>query len=107
MIFSKKKNTNYIKYIIFIFVAFAINFFVNSTYNNNEFQTENYIEEAIQKSAFHCYAVEGSFPPNMEYLKKNYGILFNTDDYIVDYQYRGENIPPDIFVSKKGKSLWN
>ena len=37
-------------------------------------------------------------------LTKNYGILFDTDKYIADYQSRGGNIPPDIFVSRKGKN---
>lgn len=106
MIFTKNKKRNFSKITVFLFILFSgmIYLFSISAQDSNDGQTEKYIEDAIQKAAFHCYAAEGSFPPDMEYLTKNYGILFDTDKYIADYQSRGGNILPDIFVSRKGKN---
>lgn len=90
--------------LLFLLIAIFIYMVSSSTGENNDNQTEHYIEEAIRRASFQCYASEGSFPPDMEYIQKNYGIMFDSDDYIVDYQSRGGNLPPDIFVSKKGKN---
>ena len=61
------------------------------------------IEEAVRKTSLECYALEGSFPPSIEYLKDNYGLIVNNDAYFYHYQANGSNMPPDIRVMKKWK----
>ena len=41
-------------------------------------QTEN-LRLAIQRSAVHCYAVEGVYPESLDYLKEHYGITYDPD----------------------------
>lgn len=69
--------------------------------DNGAEQSNTAIEKAIQKSALECYALEGSFPPNIEYLAKNYGLIVNNDAYFYHYQPNGSNIMPDIKVMKR------
>lgn len=61
------------------------------------------IEDAVRKMALECYALEGSFPPSVEYLKENYGLIVNDNAYFYHYQANGSNMPPDIRVIKKWK----
>ncbi len=57
------------------------------------------IEDAVQKSALQCYAVEGIYPPDLEYLQTNYGLAVNTKDFIVVYDAFASNLPPTIIVT--------
>lgn len=34
------------------------------------------LETALERSISQCYAVEGSYPPSLEYLKQHYGLLY-------------------------------
>lgn len=56
------------------------------------------LQEAILRSAVHCYAVEGSYPESLAYLEEHYGITYNKDQYLVDYEITGSNILPDVTV---------
>ena len=35
------------------------------------------LETALERSISQCYAVEGSYPPSLEYLKQHYGLLYD------------------------------
>lgn len=59
------------------------------------------LEDAIRKAAVQCYAIEGSYPPNIDYLTEHYGIVLNNSAYFYDYQTIGSNVMPDITVIRK------
>ncbi len=61
------------------------------------------IRKAVRESALQCYAVEGVYPPDIEYLQENYGLRINTDAYIVAYEAFAENQMPNIKVVKRNK----
>ena len=58
------------------------------------------IREAVRRSALQCYAVEGVYPPNLQYLEDNYGLQVNTKDYYVSYEAfaSASNLPPTVKV---------
>ncbi len=56
------------------------------------------IRDAVQRSALQCYAVEGVYPPDLQYLEDNYGLQINTEDYYVVYDCFASNLPPTIRV---------
>lgn len=43
---------------------------IDKFWENGQEDTNTAIEDAIRKSALECYALEGSFPPSVDYLKK-------------------------------------
>ena len=45
------------------------------------------LETALERSISQCYAVEGSYPPSLEYLKQHYGLLYDEDSFFIDYEY--------------------
>ena len=56
------------------------------------------IKETVEKYAIQCYASEGSYPPNIEYLEKEYGLIVDRDKYIYDYEIFASNIMPYITI---------
>lgn len=64
-------------------------------------EQEKSLIEALNRGVVQCYAVEGSYPENLDYLREHYGISYNETQFFVDYRPRGENIMPDITVIRK------
>ena len=60
------------------------------------------LENAITRSVTYCYTVEGTYPENLDYLKKNYGLNYDEDTFFVDYRVIGSNVLPDITIIEKG-----
>ena len=58
-------------------------------------------EESILRGAVSCYALEGFYPPDYEYLKENYGIRVDEEKYTVFYSVFASNMMPDITVVEK------
>lgn len=59
------------------------------------------LETALQRSITQCYAVEGTYPPTLEYLIAHYGLTYNPDLFLIDYEYYGSNLLPDVTVLRK------
>lgn len=102
----KKPNKSYRNGLI-LFILF-ISVFVGSFYNGIDGMRENTreqsiksIEKAIEKAAVLCYAIEGSYPPDVRYLKDNYGIIIDESKYFYYYEVNGANILPKITVFKR------
>lgn len=56
------------------------------------------LENSLKRAAVACYAAEGVYPPNVQYLEDRYGIQINSDLYIVKYEVIASNLMPDITV---------
>jgi len=83
-------------------IYFAASCFGVSTYRENlsGSRTEE-IRRSIERAAVQCYALEGHYPPNIEYLEENYGIKLNEDKYHYEYVVFASNIRPSINVIEK------
>jgi len=55
-------------------------------------------EESIRRAVINCYASEGIYPPDFEYLKDHYGIRIDESKYLVHYMIFADNIMPDVTV---------
>ena len=55
-------------------------------------------EESIRRAAVQCYALEGIYPTNIDYLIEHYGIRPDTGRFVVHYQFVADNLLPDIMV---------
>lgn len=59
------------------------------------------LRDAIRRASVQCYAIEGRYPPSVEYLEENYGIQIDRDKYDVFYSGFASNFMPDITVNQK------
>lgn len=56
------------------------------------------LKNAILRSAVSCYAFEGVYPESLSYLKEHYGVTWNENKYMVDYEIIGANLMPSVTV---------
>ena len=56
------------------------------------------LEEAVRRAAVACYAAEGFYPPDLEYMKEHYGLQIDSERYTVVYEVFGTNLMPDITI---------
>lgn len=61
------------------------------------------LEEAVRKGCVACYATEGTYPTDLEYLEEHYGVQIDRERYTVQYVAFAENLMPDITVLEKTK----
>lgn len=64
-------------------------------------QGRQQLEDALRRAAVACYAAEGRYPPNAEYLAEHYGVQINEKRYAVFYEVAGENLMPQITVVER------
>ncbi len=60
------------------------------------------LEQSLRRAAVACYAAEGVYPPDTDYLKDHYGIQIDETRYTVFYDIFADNLMPDITVLEKG-----
>ena len=60
------------------------------------------LENALRRAAVACYAAEGIYPPDLDYLAEHYGIQVEEESYIVFYEIFADNLMPNITVLEKG-----
>lgn len=56
------------------------------------------LDQAVKRAAVQCYAIEGRYPPSVEYLEEHYGLFINREKYYVFYDGWASNIMPDITI---------
>jgi hypothetical protein len=61
------------------------------------------IENSIKKYAVQCYAAEGSYPPDLEYLEEHYGLILDKENYFYYYDAFSSNFMPKISVYSRMK----
>ncbi len=71
---------------------------VSKVYNQ---QSLIIVKQSVQRAAVECYSVEGIYPPNIEYLKDNYSLSYNSDKYYVFYETFASNVMPTIEVYER------
>lgn len=59
---------------------------------------EETLRSAIARACVQCYAIEGRYPPSVQYLEENYGIRIDRKRFYVFYEGFASNIMPDITV---------
>lgn len=56
---------------------------------------------AIRKATVQCYADEGRYPAELDYLIENYNVHIDTDNFMVVYDCAAANVSPNISVFRK------
>ena len=98
------KNTNRIRKlpclsllvfaVLLILLIYGVSYISEATVN----EQQHSLETALHRSIIQCYAVEGTYPPSLDYLKTHYGLTYDEDPFFVDYTIVGSNLLPDITV---------
>lgn len=85
--------------LIIILFLYGVNY-VSKSSEEKQFES---LSTAISRDIAQCYAVEGAYPPSLEYIKDHYGLTYNESMFYVDYQAIGSNIMPDVTIIRQNK----
>jgi len=59
------------------------------------------LEDALRRTAAACYASEGFYPPDVDYMVQHYGLQYDEAVYRVHYEIFASNLMPEITVVEK------
>ena len=103
---NQKKQYTYRRAILSacVFLLIVVFFYqgIDSLSKDSLRRQKETLENALSRSITYCYAVEGSYPESLNYLKEHYGITYNEDKFFVDYRVSGANVLPDVKIIEKG-----
>ena len=99
--FIKNRQTSYLRNVL-ISIALFLAVFGFFSYGIVSVQKDMEKNEMETRDVTRCYAQEGTYPESLAYLKKHYGLTYDSSKYFVDYQPLGANIMPDVTIIRKG-----
>lgn len=103
----RKKSGGFVRGLAVTLAVFALLFAVSLGMLNyigtaSEAAQIETVKNAVRNAVVTCYAVEGSYPPDVDYLVQNYGLAYDDSRFLVYYEAFASNIIPEIRVSVKG-----
>ena len=75
---------------------------VSNLQEGRQSEGKQQLEDAVRRGAVACYAAEGIYPPNLEYVEEHYGIQVDRERYTVEYEIFASNLMPDVTVLENG-----
>ena len=98
----KKMSLSFVSMLVClaIMAALALLVIINvqeygSSYNERRLDE---IRNTLLSYVSQCYALEGAYPPDLQYLEDNYGLIMDKSRYIYHYEMFASNIFPDVKV---------
>ena len=85
---------------IIIFTVIAVLFYlaVDATGRSSIAREQESLQSAIARDIVQCYAIEGRYPPNLEYLEQHYGLTYDKKTFFIDYMPIAANLYPDVTI---------
>ena len=88
-----------LKSVFFVIIISVVLIF--GIYYISNMGSEQGIREAAVRTAVECYAIEGIYPPNVQYMEDNYNLSYDKTKYFIHYDAFASNIMPTIEVYEK------
>lgn len=87
-----------------MFAAMLAWFIIASTNaaSSTDKQELSALKTNIENGITMCYAVEGAYPVDVEYLCDHYGLIYDSSRYIIHYERFASNIRPTVMVLERG-----
>lgn len=97
---SKKRRGSTLWLSLILFFLLGVFFLVGlgQVSRNASVQECENLQKALTRSAVHAYAVTGRYPESLKDLTQTYGITYDPQKYVIDYEIIGSNLKPSITV---------
>jgi len=79
----------------------SIGIAIRHTDRSSNAEGQRILEESLQRAVVMNYAIKGSYPQDLEYIKNNFGIHIDDTRFIVHYTIFASNIFPEITVIRR------
>lgn len=87
-----------ISVVIFIIIFIIFLFVVSQTTKGSAKEQQQSLSDAIDRAIVQCYVTEGRYPQSFDYLKEHYGIIYDEEQFRVDYVIYGSNMRPEVSI---------
>lgn len=104
LFYQKEKRFPLITYLPVLLLVIVLLFFAtfaDSFSRSNLDYEKQLLQSALERNITQCYALEGAYPSNLDYLEEQYGLTYNKDHFFIDYQYIGSNLRPDVTIIER------
>lgn len=98
---AHRKKVRIILAVVVILLCALIALSVSISAEVSRKQATSSVRESIVTAALQCAAVEGSYPSSLSHLEQHYGLTINHNDYIINYEWLADNIPPSVTVTAR------
>jgi hypothetical protein len=98
-----RKSRIRIAYILLPVLIALFWYLINSVDSSTLARQQESLSDALNRDILHCYAVEGFYPPSLEYLEDHYGLKYDKETFVIDYQPIASNMRPDVTILMTGK----
>ena len=100
---TKKGILSNVNFSALLFIAVLIGFMiaVSDFADNNAANQKEILTDAISRDIVHCYAIEGSYPPSLDYIEEHYGLTYDHDRFLIDYEVMGSNLMPNVTIIER------
>ncbi len=88
--------------LVFLIVAALLIASLAFTSQKNTAEETAVLENALIRAVVTCYAVEGKYPPDLDYICQNYGVAVDAERYAVYYDAFASNVMPTVVVTPIG-----
>jgi|APHig6443717817_1056837.scaffolds.fasta_scaffold388207_2 hypothetical protein len=104
-LYEKPRGANrglWITGIVFLLLALLFALSLTSTAQSSAAREAGVLDSALHRAIVTCYAVEGRYPPSLDYIAENYGVLVDETRYSVYYDAFAANVMPTLRVTRIG-----
>ena len=104
-LYEKPRGANrglWITGIVFLLLALLFVLSLTSTAQSSAARESEVLDSALRRAIVTCYAVEGRYPPSLDYIAENYGVLADETRYSVYYDAFAANVMPTLRVTRIG-----
>ena len=104
-LYEKPRGANrglWITGIVFLLLALLFVLSLTSTAQSSAARESEVLDSALRRAIVTCYAVEGRYPPSLDYIAENYGVLVDETRYSVYYDAFAANVMPTLQVTRIG-----
>ncbi len=86
----------------FLLLALLFILSVSLTARQSAARETEVLNNALRRAIVTCYAVEGRYPPSLDYIDQNYGVSVDKSRYAVFYDAFAANVMPTVRVTQIG-----
>lgn len=97
----KKKSIIGLTLPIMAAVLLCFSLAVSRLEQDRQAQGKSLLEDVLRRTAVACYASEGFYPPDVDYMLEHYGLQYDAEKYVIRYEVFASNLMPDITVLEK------
>lgn len=91
-----------ISVLVFVLLLFLFATMLSQIQRQGETQETVLLRDALKRAAITCYAIEGRYPPSLEYIREYYGVPVDEERFIVNYSAFASNVMPYVAVLQRG-----